>query len=209
MHVPRAAFIVLIAGTLAACRASYPFEPTQATPTSLQVFYRTALGPQPVGASFSLQAYIVNSDGAYEDVSARASWSSSNPVVVTVAANPSSFTALAAGVADTSASFQGLTSTTRVTVFEPERQFPFLNIIPGDPHLIGRTASALVSLRVSSTQTAPLGTPASWTSSDSRVVTVTPTGNTTAQVTAAGTGTAQITASFNGMSASYGVSVQP
>ena len=209
MKVLRAALIVIIAGALASCHASYPFQPTPATPTSLQVFYRNALGPQPVGASFSLLAYIVNSDGAYEEVTARTSWSSSNAAVVGVMPSPSTFAALAPGVADVSATFQGLASTMRITVYEPERQFPILNIFPGDPHSVGQTASALVSLRVSATQTAALSAPASWSSSDSGVITVTPTGNATARVRAVRAGTAQITVSFNGLSTSYGVSVLP
>ena len=81
MKALRAAFIVLVAGALAACHASYPFRPSAATPTALHIFYTRALAPQLVGASFGLTAYVFDSDGAWEDVTSRASWSSSNSVV--------------------------------------------------------------------------------------------------------------------------------
>jgi uncharacterized protein YjdB len=192
------------------CHASYPSQPSTATPASFQVFYRNALGPQFVGASFAFDAYVLNSDGVYEAVTSKAAWTSSNSVVVSLTTTPSGFTALAPGLADVSATYQGFASTQSVTVYEADRQpFPFLFITPGDPHVVGQNAVASLSLRTTPTQTQAPTAAATWTSSDTRIVTADASSNTTARVTAVGLGTAQITATLNGVSGSYRLSIHP
>ena len=210
MHHLRAAFIVLVAGPLAACHASYPFRPSPATPTALHIFYTRALAPQLVGASFGFTAYVFNSDGAWDDVTSRASWSSSNSIVAALDAPPSRFVALAPGFADISVAYQGLASGVPVTVYEPDAQpFPFLNITPADPRTVGQRATASVTLRLSPTQTQSPQAAATWGSSDEHVATVAPTSPNTALVTAIGPGTARITVTLNGVTGWYGLSVVP
>jgi hypothetical protein len=210
MRFLRAAFIAVGAVAVAGCHASYPFRPSPATPTALHIFYTRALAPQLVGASFGFTAYVFNSDGAWEDVTPRASWSSSNSVVAALDAPPSRFVALTPGRADVSVAYQGLVSGVPVTVYEPDAQpFPFLNITPGDPRAVGQRATASVSLRLSPTQTQSPQAAAEWASSDERVVTVAPTSPTTALVTATGPGTARITVTLNGVTGWYGLSVMP
>lgn len=209
MHHLRAAFIVFIAGPLAGCHASYPFQPSAPTPVAFQVFYRNALAPQLVGASFGFRAYVFNSDGVWEDVTSAAAWTSSNSVVV-AGTQPSSFTAIAPGVADVTATYQGLVSSVPLTVYETDRRpFPFLAITTGDPHVVGQAAFASVSLRAAPGQTQSPLAAAVWTSSDDRVVTVAAINPNSAQVRAVGAGTARITVSLNGVTDSYGLSVQP
>ena len=203
-----ASAVVLSLILLAGCNAKYPSQPSVPAPSTLQVHYPTAMGAPLVGASFFFTAYIINSDGAYEDVTSRATWLSSNPVVVRMTSSPSGFTAVAPGLADLSASYQGLTSSVSVAVLEVDRQFPALAVTAGNPRVIGQTATTTASLRTSATQSQNVTSQAAWSSSDERVVTVTPAGQA-ASVKGVGVGTAQITAVFNGLSASYGLSIQP
>jgi hypothetical protein len=198
---------VIFALLLAGCSASSPSEPSAPVPLVLQVHYRTALGPVTVGNSFSLAAWIFNSDGVFEDVTSMATWSSLNPATLQLTTPPSSFTPFAPGLADVSVTYRGLTHTAPVTVIEIDRQFPILSVTPGDPHKIGRVALTSAVLRTSPTQSQSVTTQADWSSSDPRVVTVTRGAQTF--VTGVGLGTAWITASFNGLSTSYGLSIEP
>ena len=192
---------------LAGCSASSPSELSAPVPLVLQIHYRTALGPVAVGNSFSLAAYAFDSDGAFEDVTSTATWSSLNPSAVQLTTPPSRFTAVAPGLADVSVTYRGLVHAVPVTVIEIDRQFPTLSLTPGDPHNIGKTSSTSVLLRTSATQSQNVTAQADWSSSDPRVVTVTP--GAPALVRGVGPGTAWITASFNGLSTSYGLSIEP
>jgi|SRR6267142_3233849 len=204
MKVLRAAFIVFIAGPFAACDASYPTQPTSASVLALQVHYRSAMGPALVGSGFAFRAYTVDSDGVYEDVTSKAAWSSSNSGVAALTTAPSGFSAFAPGLADISATYQGMTSSVTVTVVEPDREFPVLKLGSGDPQVIGRTSVATAMLMTNRTQGVNVTGSATWSSSDPSVAAV-----LAGSVTAVGAGTARITARFNGLSASYGLSVQP
>ena len=197
-------FTLLLAG----CNASSPSEPSAPIPLVLQVHYRTALGPVTVGNSFSLTAYVFDSDGAYEDVTSTATWSSMNPAAVRLTTPPSRFTAVAPGLADVSVTYRGLVHAVPVTVIEIDRQFPILSVAIGDPHTIGQTSSTSAVLRTSTTQSQNVTAQTNWSSSDPRVVTVT-SGAQSALVRGIGPGTAWITASFNGLSTSYGLSIEP
>ena len=205
MHVPRAAFIVLAAVALAACDASYPSRPSSSPVlTALQIHYLAALGPVPVGSGFAFRAYAVNSDGVYEDVTSNAAWASSNPAVVALTGSPSGFSGFVPGLADITATYQGMVSRITVTVVEPDRQYPVLIITPGDPRVIGRTVVATATLWRSRTEGLNVTSSATWTSSDPSVVTA-----VQGTIQAVVAGTARITATFNGLSTSYGLSVQP
>jgi len=194
---------------MAGCNASYPVQPSAPIPLGLQIHYRNALGPAAVGSSFSFAAYIFNSEGAFEEVTNTATWFSSNPVALRLTTGPSGFTAVAPGLADVTVTYRGLSNTVPVTVIEVDRQFPVLSIsVPGDPRKVGQTASTLVILRTGSVQSQNVTAQASWSSSDPRVVTVTP-GGVTALIRGVGPGTAWITATFNGLSTTYGLSIDP
>ncbi len=208
MHHLRSPFIALAFIALAGCRASYPLQPSATVLSALQVQYRTAMGPTLVGSSFAFSAYTINSDGVYEDVTSKATWASSNSAVVALTGPPSGFSAFAPGLADVSATYQGMVSTLPLTIIEADRQFPVLTITGGDPHVIGRTDPATALLRTTPTLAQYVSGSATWTSSDTRVVTITPS-NGVVVVKAVGAGTVRITAVFKGLSASYGLSVQP
>lgn len=201
--------IGLLALLGAGCKASYPFQPSNPVPTALQIHYRTPMGPALVGQSFGLNAYVLDSDGGLQDVTANSTWVSSNTNVIGLTTSPSGFTAIAPGAADISATYQNVSNTVSLSVIEPDRQFPVLTVNLANPvappHHIGQRGALSAVLRLSTTQTQNVTSQATWRSSDPRVVLVASDGT----VSAISTGTATITASFNDLSASYGLSIQP
>src|SRR5262245_18692419 len=195
IHTMIGLFALLCAG----CNASYPFQPSNPVPTALQILYQTPMGPALVGESFGFNAYILNSDGGVQEVTANATWLSSNTNVIHPVSNPSRFTAIAPGVPDISATYQGLSNTLSLSVIEPDRQFPSLAITTFTPPrpTVGQTASLSAVLRLSGTPSQTVTSQAVWSSSDPRVLTVTVTVNAaSATVRAISVGTAVITASF-------------
>jgi trimeric autotransporter adhesin len=207
IHTMIGLFALLCAG----CNASYPFQPSNPVPTSLRIIYQAAMGPALVGQSFGFTAYVLDSYGGVQDVTANATWLSSNTNVIALVANPSRFTAIAPGVADISATYQGMSNTLSLSVIEADRQFPSLAItglstLP--PRAVGQTASLSAVLRFSVSQSQNVTSQAIWSSSDPDVLTVTLDGSS-ATVTGMTVGTAVITATFNGLTANYGLSVHP
>ena len=198
------------------CNASYPFQPSNPVPTTLQIHYQNPMGPALVGQSFGFNAYVVNSDGGIQDVTTTATWMSSNTNVIRLIATPSGFTAIAPGLADVSATYRGISNALPLTVMEADRQFPILviNLVnsglgpPTPPRVVGQTAYLSAAIRINATQSQSVTTQATWSSSDPRVMTVLPEGQL-ATLRAIGAGTAVITASFNGLTATYGLSIQP
>jgi trimeric autotransporter adhesin len=201
--------IVLAIGLIAGCNASYPDHPSPPVPTALQIHYPTPLiSPTLVGQSFTLLAYIVNSDGAFEDVTSSATWVSSNSAVVQMVASPSRFSAFAPGLASVSATYRGVSNAVSVTVMEADRRFPMLTITPGVPRVVGQTVSAAALLRTNATQSQAVTSLAIWSSSDPNVVSVVLSGSS-ALVRGVGAGTAIVTAVFGDLSASYSLSILP
>lgn len=200
----RAPLIVAALIAVSACDASYPFQPSAPTISALYVLYQfSPAGPLIAGISVPLSAITVNSDGATEGVSLQATWQSSNDAVARVVSNIPRFTAVAPGVADISATYQGFVRTITVTVYEPEATFPRLTL-RGAGTLT--PLQIIASLRLNPDQSQDVSGQAAWTSSNPGIATVTVSGST-ALVTAVSPGTVEITAAFNGLRASVGYSV--
>jgi trimeric autotransporter adhesin len=200
--------IILISIPLAACHASYPVGPTDPAPApvAFQVQYKTPLGFVSVGTSFSFGAYVLRSDGAYEDVTLRTTWSSTDPSVIRSTTGVGVFVASALGPADVVAQYERFTTTLSLFVTRTDRPvYPFVTVSAGAPRNIGDSFPATLTLRPSATSIQNVTDLAAWQSSDPSVLTVSPRG----VVTAVGTGTAQITASYEGLSAWYAWSVPP
>jgi Big-like domain-containing protein len=195
----------------AACQASYPLSPSTPSPAALQIHVPSALGPVPVVSGFALFAYVLNSEGAYEDVTMRASWSTSDPSVISRAATtstigPMPFVAMSVGTAVITAQYQGFSTSVTIATFRRDRPaFPTLMVTGGDARLLRSSAPATATLQQSATESQTVTTLVSWSSSDGTVATVGSDG----MVRAMGPGTTLITASFNGLSASYLLSVSP
>jgi len=213
MYVRRALLVVVATAVLAACQASYPSPPapsTPVTPVALQIHAPSAIGPVRLTLGFTLAAYLLNSDGAYEDVTARVSWSVSDSAILsrraTIPTAPVAFVATGVGMTDITAQYQGLSSSvTIVTVLTDRPAYPMLTVSPGDPQVIGRSSAARAILQINPSESQVVTPLASWTSSDPAVATVSNDG----MVSAVGPGTTLITASYTGFGASYLMSVVP
>jgi hypothetical protein len=207
-------FVCAVSIVAASCHASYPAAPTDATPVAFQIYYTNPVGLASVGSSYRFDAYTLRADGAYEDVSTAATWSSSDPStlrpgVVTFGASTGSplFSAAAPGAADVTANYQGLSSSLPMFVIRSDRRvYPFLTIAM--PSVLSWTAGrqGQAAARVERTATARdvVTDLARWSSSNSEVLTV-----QQGLLTAVAPGTAHITVSYEGLSAFVGVSVHP
>ena len=116
----------------ASCKASYPIAPTDPSPVAFWVHYWTPVGLASVGGVYAFSAFILASDGAYEDVTARATWLESDSRVLRRAGSglfPSAvaYSAVAPGDVEVAAQYEGLTSAISMSVIRPERQ-PFPNL---------------------------------------------------------------------------------
>jgi hypothetical protein len=103
---------------LAACNKSNPAAPSAPeTPTPTpSTSYVVISGSAPVtGASSQFTATAVGSDGAQTNVTSQATWRSSNEAVVSVAQG-GMVRAVAIGSADVSATYNGVTGSTRLNV---------------------------------------------------------------------------------------------
>ena len=200
---PRTLTILIIALSSAACRATYPDAPsTSPTLAALQIHYGFPMTSVRPGSVVSLSAYTVDTEGVYENVSAAATWLSSDPTVVQ--AGVPFIRAVQPGVADLVVSYRGFSTATPVIVRTSPPPFPYLDIVPPAMHRIGVEAQAVATFNEAAGNSRNVTDTATWASSDPRVVTV-----TRGRVTAVGPGTAAITAAFNGVPSVYYVSIPP
>ena len=186
----------------AGCSADYVASPTAAPQlASIQIHYsrpHTFIAP---GSSLSFILFAVSTDGVMENVTGRASWSTSDSRVIQAGAG-GSVRAAAEGAADVIATYEGRTSTARVLVLR-DRFFPYLELIPASTHQVGVESRAVATYVPGSIRQA-VTNEASWTSSDPGVVTV-----ERGVVIGRSPGTAAITAIFNGLTSTYYVSIPP
>jgi hypothetical protein len=197
-------WMVLVLAALAGCSAHYPGSPTQVpTLAAVQIHYIGSHSWVNPGTSVSLALYAINSDGAYESVTSRASWLSSNTAVATVSNGTAR--GAGAGAADIIATYQGLTATARVVVINSAVPVPWLDIRTFSVPETGRTTSATASYFVQNQSNGrDVTTEATWTSSDPSVFTV-----EAGRVTGRGPGTAELIATYNGVQARRYGSVPP
>jgi hypothetical protein len=157
-----------------------------------------------VGRNLPLRAVSFDTDGAYRDVTAAATWVSSDPNTMTVAA-PGALLAARAGIVLISATYEGFTVSVSTIVASGPAQFPYLELFPmADPRGIGSAGTANALMRQGPSGSLNVTTQAIWSSSDTRVATV-----SQGQVLAVGIGTVEISASYGGFTSSYRFSVFP
>ena len=196
---------VSLAATIS-CRPSYPTTPGDLGPVALEVHYTSATSfLTPGGRLF--RAYVLKADGAYEDVTSKTSWSSSDTSVLRPSAVAGNMVAVAPGIVELRAQYAGLTNSIWLTVIasqSPPYAYPYLDISSGDPRVVANTSRAVARLNLASRVSQDVTAFVTWESSNNRVVTV-----ERGLVSAIGPGTAQITASYDGLTAWYGLSVEP
>ncbi|MET0214081.1 MAG: Ig-like domain-containing protein [Vicinamibacterales bacterium] len=205
----RACVIGLVIVVSVSCKASYPTTPT-ASPVAFWVHYWTPVGLGSVGSIYAFSAFVLASDGAYEDVTARAVWSESDSQILIKSRSftfPSAvaYSAAAPGNVEIAAQYLGLRSSIVISVIRPDRRaFPNLGIAAVSPRVMGESARSVLRWNQSATISDTVTELATWSSSDTRVVTV-----DRGLISAVAPGTAVVTASYNGQLAWYGLSIPP
>jgi hypothetical protein len=190
---------VCVAG--AACSASYPTAPA-ATTADFHFLYRAPTGPLPVGTSMAFDAFAVDSQRAFTNVTAQTQVSSSDPAVIQIRPGTSAM-AVGAGTAELRANYEGRIASLPVTVIPAQRTYPYLVIdLPGI--LAGTTQSARARLFETPLQSRDVTAETVWGSSNTAIATV-----DRGLVAGKTVGTTVLTASFGGFSAVASVSVRP
>jgi hypothetical protein len=163
----------------------------------------------PVGLRRQFTAQAIFSDGTSQDVTARATWTSSAPAVAAIsdaAATRGLLTAISAGAASIQASFGGLSGSIGVTIsgaaLATIQVTPFNPIVPvGTP--LQFQATGLFSDGTSIDLTATV----TWVSSNPTVMPVSDAAGSPGAASAAAPGSATITAQMAGLSGSTSVTV--
>jgi alpha-amylase len=177
----------LVLGPISGCTAHYPEAPTPVpTITGLQIHYANSHQGLSPGLSESLIAYALNSEGIFENVSARAGWTSSDAAIATVANG--TVRAVRSGSVDIVANYEGLAAAVKFIVTDASSSF---NVFPASTPQVG----ASVQFRARNGIT-DVTSQCTWTSSDPGVVTV-----DNGVVTGKAPGTAAITARLSAATA--------
>ena len=212
MHRVLAASLICVTTIAAlACQASYPAAPTDSTPVGFQIYFSSAVGLASVGNTYRFSAYVLRADGAYENVTMQATWSSSDPAVlrpdvVTAGFPPgAAFIAAAPGPADVIARYQGFLSSWPMQVIRSDRLvYPVLVITGVPPRMPGEKLQLGARINESATAFRVVTDIAAWSSSEAAIATV-----ERGAVTAIAPGTVQITVADSGLSAFLRFSVYP
>jgi uncharacterized protein YjdB len=155
------------------------------------------------GATQQLSAQGTDSSGHQTVITASVQWNSSNPAVATIASS-GLLTAVSPGTANITASLNGVSATTKLTVVAATATVKAIAISPASPSLAaGATQQLSLTATYSDGSSGALTTGVTWTSSNTLVATV----NAQGLVTAIAVGTSTITASAAGLTASAALSV--
>ncbi len=189
-HISLIALLVLTAG-LVSCNFF-----TDSVLTSISV---TPSAPTiAVGATQQFTANGVNNDSSTSTVTA--TWTSSDTSVATIGANSGLATAVKAGTTTITATAQGLTGTTTMTVTASAiTAITVTDATSGTISTIGGTDQLRAMATFADGTTKDITSSATWTSSNTAVVTITSPGGL---ATGVGAGTAQITASSGNVTSS-------
>jgi hypothetical protein len=197
-----------------ACDASYPTRPSTPAPlVALSVFHPSAMRDSRIGTTFSYRAFTLDADGVYADVTARAAWTSGDPMVVRSLPDRSpTLMAVGAGTTQVFATYAGLTGAVTAYVVPDTLGYPHLDLSPATLTSVGSWNNPSARVYDSPGVTRDITTFAVWSSSDPHVATVGPDSSVVfpgIRVTAVAIGNARITANYAGIAASYSVSVLP
>jgi uncharacterized protein YjdB len=123
------------------------------------------------GTSVQISATAIYSDNTHADVTARASWSSSNAAVATVGAASGKVAATVAGTATINASFQGQSAS--ATVMVTAATLVSIAVTPTSPSVAAGTSQAFKATGTfTDNTTQDLTSDVTWSSSDTTIATV-------------------------------------
>ena len=186
------------------CSVSSPADPSFPTQAPALVIHYPANGTRMMTgglANFTqFEAYTIDTDGVYVNVTTRAAWASSDAQVLSQV-NPTGVFMLArGGSAAVSAAYQGVQATLPVVVRDPPA-FPYLQISLNPP---GQAPSVSIRLGPVGTQPLTIGE-VSWTTSDEQIATL----DSLKRATPHAPGNVTITATVDGLSDWYWISAPP
>jgi uncharacterized protein YjdB len=196
-----------IQATFSGLSAAVAVTVTPATLVSIQVTpFNAAL---PAGTSMPFQATGLLSDGTSVDLTALATWQSSDTTVAAVsnaAATRGLTTAIAAGTAQITATSAGISGSTTLTV--PAATLTAVQVTPFNPRLPAGFAQPLVATALFSDGTnRDVTATATWTSMTPATATVSDAAGSKGLVTAVAAGASTISAQFSGRTGSTTVTV--
>jgi trimeric autotransporter adhesin len=184
-----------LSGTATLTVTDPPISYVQVTPTNPNL---------PVGGTQQFTATVVFSDNTTRNVTSQATWSSGSTsiaVVTTSGANAGRASAIAEGSTTISASYNGVSGSTTLTVAKSVKS---INVTPTNPTtVLGVTLPFTATATLSNDTSLVVTSSASWVTSSSTVATVTSNGT----VSPVQAGSAKITATYLGVSGSSTVTV--
>lgn len=181
---------------------------TVATPTFVSVRIAPTSPAVGVGGTVDLACIGRTDAGADVDVTALATWTTSDPLVATVSAG--TVTGVKEGQASVGATFRGLSAAPVTVTVQPATLAGLVLDLPATLSLqAGADLQARAYARYSDGTQREVTPLAAWSSSAAGVVSVSDVAATRGDVKAVSTGGARITASFGGKSASADVTVVP
>jgi hypothetical protein len=198
--------LIVLALLASACSASYPTAPGGASTVGLMIDVR-ALGSVTPAQVLVFEAFSLDSDGAYHNVSTIATWSSSDPSVVRASAG-GLVTSVAPGGAQIMARYEGASGSAWMVVTDPRQpeSYPRLTVQPVRLTAVGGTALPSAILQLSPDASRQLVTTrVTWSSSEPAVATIDANG----RMRAVGIGTTLITATLDGLTDWFWVTVPP
>ena len=195
--------LVVLALVACACDASYPTTPSELGVVGLQLQLQNPFGNAIVGSTYNFAAYALRSDTAWENVSGKSDWRTSNIGVLRPAGANGAFNATGIGIASILVRYQGFLQSLDVTVIEaPDR--PRISVGVSQRFSLGDTGTASAFLFSASGAFSVVTGDTAYASSDPRVLAVDGT-----RLTALAIGTATITGTYQGLSDFVRVSVAP
>jgi len=149
-----------------------------------------------IGSNQQFAAVGRYSDGSTSDLSSEVKWASSNTAVATIDAKSGVATGIAQGVTNIAASLAG-NSIQPVNLTVAAKALSSINVTPTatDTLPVGLTEQFIATAYYSDQEISSVSTEVTWTSSDTSVATISPSG----LVTAVGTGVTMITATMSGV----------
>jgi uncharacterized protein YjdB len=183
---------------------------TVTAPALSQLVVSPVRHAMPVGERFQLSAAAIDSNNTSTNVTLQATWTSSDPSVVTVGSGGRGsgvITSVAPGTATITASYSGLTAAAAVTV--TAAVVTSIQVSPIQPSLPVGTRQRLLATAIFSDSTSQDVTGlATWLSSDANTVAVIPgPGRGGGGIDALQAGSAQVSASWMGLSGATRVTV--
>src|ERR1017187_5039088 len=181
---------------LSGCGGSSGGGATTPTPQSIEI---TPTKPNPAPGTFPpLAATAVYSDNSHADVTTQVAWSSSNTVMATVGATTGKALAISAGSATLSASLQGHSASTTLTV--TAATLVSIAVTPPSPSIaLGTTQQFTATGTYTDNSTQDLTTQLTWASATTSVATISNAAGSNALATSVAAGSSSITGAMGGI----------